>query len=475
MKQFYIFILITLNSYLFQAQNVNIPDQNFKDYLVNSICADLNNDGYAESNVDTNNDGEIQVSEAEAVFLLEINQDCLATSFIGINAFINLNEFKCENTLVSDLDLSFLIQVDEIEILENTNLVSVNLGSTTLINNRLTIDGNPNLETLNLSNVTSIVGSFYFRSNSATASNQMNLELINIQSMGGLFISDNNPVLPMNIDLSSLISVIQSTDIRNNNIGSINLMNLTSTRGFEFTTNTTVSELNLGNLTSNYGNGTSQGEIIINGSNLTSVNLSSLVFSEDRIIINSNIAMNVDFSNLNSVVGDIVLSYNAPIVSLPNLQTVNRVTMSGDIQHVDLNALETGGVHVNSDNDDLSTIDLSSLVESDISLGFNQLTELDLPNLVTVNALYLDYNQLTSINMPLLETASYISLESNQLDSFELSNVTLTSSLTLDNNPLTNLELTNANIHGLSFNNTGLSSLDLSSVIFEQMYINNCA
>ena len=472
MKHLYIFIIIVLNTYLFQAQNVNIPDLAFKDYLVNSICADLNDDGYVESNVDTNNDGEIQVSEAEAVFLLELNQDCLATSLVGLDAFTNLNEFKCVNALVSEIDLSFLTQVDEIEILENINLASINLGTTTSIYSRLTINGNPNLETLNLSNVNSI-GTFDFSSNSASISSQMNLELINIQTIGSLSISDNNTLLPMHINFQSLNNVIQSTDIRNNNIATIDLSNLIQTRGFEFVNNATVTELNLDNLVVNDGDGLTQGEIIINGIDLSTVSLSSLETSGSRVIIQGNsVDTVVDLTSLISVNGDLNFYCNCPIVSLPNLQSVNRVIIGGDIQQVDLNALETGGVSLGSINNDLSSINLSNLIESSIIITNNQISEINLPSLVTVEYLWLDNNQLTNINIPSLETAESIRLTNNQFDSFELSNVSV-DNLILDENPLTTLELANANIQGLSFNNTDLFSLDLSTVVFEQMYINN--
>ena len=41
------------------AQNVNIPDTNFKNVLVNYIYFDANQNQY---NLDANNDGEIQIS-----------------------------------------------------------------------------------------------------------------------------------------------------------------------------------------------------------------------------------------------------------------------------------------------------------------------------------------------------------------------------------------------------------------------------
>ena len=60
MKNIYLIITLSIGD-LGQAQIVNIPDANFKNALVNTLCVDTNGDGIADSNADTNNDGEIQV------------------------------------------------------------------------------------------------------------------------------------------------------------------------------------------------------------------------------------------------------------------------------------------------------------------------------------------------------------------------------------------------------------------------------
>lgn len=70
MKQYYILLVALVTLSFSQAQIVNIPDANFKNALINTICADTNGDGSSDSDVDFNNDGEIQVSEAEAVIRL---------------------------------------------------------------------------------------------------------------------------------------------------------------------------------------------------------------------------------------------------------------------------------------------------------------------------------------------------------------------------------------------------------------------
>ena len=52
-----------------------IPDVNFKNALVNTNSVDTNGDGQGDSNADTNNDGEIQLSEASAIIRLHISNN----------------------------------------------------------------------------------------------------------------------------------------------------------------------------------------------------------------------------------------------------------------------------------------------------------------------------------------------------------------------------------------------------------------
>ncbi len=70
-----------LFSFTASAQIVNIPDPNFKIALLNYTPP-----------IDTNEDGEIQVSEAEAViYLLRLDNKGI-NDLTGIEAFVNLRD-----------------------------------------------------------------------------------------------------------------------------------------------------------------------------------------------------------------------------------------------------------------------------------------------------------------------------------------------------------------------------------------------
>ena len=94
MKKLYFFLSTIVSLCVIKAQNVNIPDTNFKTYLLSN------------SDINKNGDNEIQVSEANT-FNGKI--DCSGKDIYtleGIEAFINLKEINCDFNNLSSLDLS---------------------------------------------------------------------------------------------------------------------------------------------------------------------------------------------------------------------------------------------------------------------------------------------------------------------------------------------------------------------------------
>ena len=106
------------------AQNVNIPDANFKAYLVGNTA------------INTNSDAEIQVSEATA-FSGSINCSNQSISDLtGIEAFTSLTDLTCHTN-----------QLTSIDITNNVNLTTLSCGSNSLTN--LNISQNTALTNLN--------------------------------------------------------------------------------------------------------------------------------------------------------------------------------------------------------------------------------------------------------------------------------------------------------------------------------------
>ena len=77
MKTLILSILVLTMAFISNAQNVNIPDANFKNALISA-------------GVDTNEDGEISYAEAEAITYLDVSSKNIS-DMTGIEAFINLD------------------------------------------------------------------------------------------------------------------------------------------------------------------------------------------------------------------------------------------------------------------------------------------------------------------------------------------------------------------------------------------------
>ena len=103
-----LFVLIATFGY---AQNVSIPDVNFKTYLVGNAT------------INTNGDSEIQVSEATA-FTSYIDVNNLSISDLtGIEAFTNLTRLYCQNNNLTSLDLYYNTALTYLNCSYNHNLI----------------------------------------------------------------------------------------------------------------------------------------------------------------------------------------------------------------------------------------------------------------------------------------------------------------------------------------------------------------
>ncbi|MDN3677775.1 T9SS type A sorting domain-containing protein [Flavobacterium paronense] len=168
MKNFYTaFIFFVFTTFL-QAQVINFPDANFKAKLLlaspnNWTAKNISN---AYFKIDSNNDGEIEVSEALEVYYLDVrsNYDGTGpnniTSLIGIEYFTNVYDLDCAFNQISDLDVSSLTNLQifrcDSNILTNLNISGLtHLISLSYGNNSIPIFHNylPNLDLSHLINL----------------------------------------------------------------------------------------------------------------------------------------------------------------------------------------------------------------------------------------------------------------------------------------------------------------------------------
>ena len=174
MKQL-LLILLALSTVGASAQNVNIPDANFKGYLVGNTA------------INTNGDGEISTAEAAA--------------FTG--------EIDCNNRNISNLEgieaFTAIIQL----ICYNNNLMSLNLGSNTALT-YLDCDFN-NLENLDVSSNSTLTTISCNNNDLTSLDLSQNLALINLycrrNQIGSLDLSQNTALTEVACSNNQLTSL----------------------------------------------------------------------------------------------------------------------------------------------------------------------------------------------------------------------------------------------------------------------------
>ncbi|MCW1148457.1 T9SS type A sorting domain-containing protein [Flavobacterium lacisediminis] len=194
MKKLYFLFFFSIGV-LGNAQIVNIPDANFKTRLLaaspsNTIAKNLSGSYFK---IDSNSDGIIQVSEAEQVSYIYLNQYNGAGiySLVGINEFPNLTYFSCSDANLYELDIHGL------QYLEVINVIYSGIDIVTLYDL-------PTLKTLSI---------WY--------NNLTELDLSNLSSLLSLNCYQNSIT---NLDISMLTN-LNTLTCNNNQLVSLNMKN----------------------------------------------------------------------------------------------------------------------------------------------------------------------------------------------------------------------------------------------------------
>lgn len=371
MKNIYFFVLLLAHLSL-SSQIVNIPDPQFKAKLVSAnqwsfTAQDLAGNWTV---IDTNNDGQIQISEAQNISSLNFNQTQIA-DLTGIKSFTNLNMLTLQgNTHLDELDVSNL-----------TNLKILLLNQNTL--DAVNTQGCTQLEQFNLTNNSGFISSLSFLQNpslkkltlidnnylaSADLSAFTALEELNVS--GTSYVNPNFTSLNLtnNINLKKII-------IEKPNLTSLTLNPLSNL--LEFTLKKTkLTSLNLssaGAMTYLYFDGNQQ---------LTSINIQNCNSLNSIGIANSLQLTNVNIQNKPSLT--IFGANNTGLTSLNFTGTPNIINLSLSVNNaltgLDLSPI-TGLKVLNFNESNISTLDLSQnpLLEAAGIMG-TSLTNLNLKN-----------------------------------------------------------------------------------------------
>ncbi|WCO02614.1 DUF7619 domain-containing protein [Psychroserpens ponticola] len=130
MKSFLLSFLFLITFLIGNAQIIDIPDANFKNGLLNYVPV-----------IDTNSDGEIQISEAELITELYFQDIEYINSLEGLESFVNLIDFTMGNinnystTLIIEnlpnlTSVNFFSSVSSIALINLPNLKELAMGNT---------------------------------------------------------------------------------------------------------------------------------------------------------------------------------------------------------------------------------------------------------------------------------------------------------------------------------------------------------
>lgn len=215
-----ILLLLLLISLLGNAQIVSIPNANFKAMLIsanynNQIAKNLLGNYFK---IDSNNDGEIQVSEALQVSYIYLEPYNIA-SIEGINSFTNLVTFNCTSNGIGFLTLNGLVNLESLtanycnltgfSITNCPNLEAINFNYNFLTNADFSLFtqlqsigcNNNNLTSINVSGLTNMT---------SLACTYNQLTAIDVQGLTNLnaLHCNNNQITSLNLDgLQNLQSV----------------------------------------------------------------------------------------------------------------------------------------------------------------------------------------------------------------------------------------------------------------------------
>ena len=186
MKTKIFFIILLFTTYC-NAQNINIPDTNFKAKLLaanpNNTIGSIyepyyyaNYDGWSVNigtTIDTNGDGEIQISEALLIKSLNLSNSTIS-NLEGIQYFTNLVHLVCSDNQITNLNVSSLINLKTLYCQWNSiNYININNLSAL----KVLQCNNNQLNSLNLNGLTNIY-KILCQSNQITNLDCSNLNLL---------------------------------------------------------------------------------------------------------------------------------------------------------------------------------------------------------------------------------------------------------------------------------------------------------
>ncbi|MEP0266290.1 T9SS type A sorting domain-containing protein [Dokdonia sp.] len=422
MKPTLLFLLATFFTIqIAHTQIIDIPDVNFKNALINTPCAEFTNG--TSGDVDTNDDGEIQVSEAEAVLILRVNDESIS-NLTGISYFTNLERLYCKDNQLTTLDIS------------NNNLLTYLYCSDNQLTS-LDVSNNISLERL------------FCENNQLTT-----LDISNNNLLTYLYCPDNQLT---SLDVSNSTG-LRWFDCSNNLLTTLDLTWCEELVLFDCSANTTLTNLIIRNYLDNtfsdippFFFGYEEHINFYDNPNLESicVDESEVAYIQNLLNSYSNMDANITTDcNLNYVIPFQDINFKSALINTNCVDIDNDGTFDADADTNDdgeISLGEAGAItHLNVESQNIA-----SLYEIIYFTSLESLTCSD--------------NQLTALNISHISNLEILLCDQNQIHSLDLSENTNLKTLSCHDNLLTDLNISaNTNLELLSCGANQLSSIDIS-------------
>lgn len=447
-----------------QAQIIDFPDANFKAKLL----AKTDSNG-SPLNIDTNNDGEIQISEAESISRLYIKSDSYSTNKItsleGIAAFKNLEALDCSDNKLTALDLSALVKLSYLNCAEN------------------------DLKSLNLQNFKKLTSLICYDYNGSIFLNSLNVEGCENLTQLICYTNGNTDWIPINLQGCTKLQTLHCSgnSIENSNIKYIpNIVNL------NYTGNNSLNLTGFINLSSisysgfcldlNLENCINLSSISITGYNLSNLNIKGCSNLQNLSLESVSVPV-LDlskFKKLNSVFIQNTGLTSLAAEHLPELTSIffrsnNKLSFLSLEGCGKLEKLELSSPDYNSTYSDLSTLNLRGCTSLNyLKCNNSKLTELDVSDLLNLTVLICSDNLLSVLDLKKLSKLQVLNCNNNQLTSLDLNNAIDLKYIDCSNNELTHFKVPeNSSVVSLNINNNPISELDLPSVKIETLTANS--
>jgi Leucine-rich repeat (LRR) protein len=429
MRKIYLLSFLVFSCFIAQAQIVNIPDPIFKAALLNY-----------QPSIDTNDDNEIQVSEALLVTTLNFSNENYIPgnpqNITGIQSFTNVTSITINLTNVPGIDLTGLNNLQHLNCAGSYQMTSLNL--TGLFNlqtldcsncyNLISLDlnGFTNLQNLNCSgcfDLTSLNTNGLTNLQTLNCSNSINLASLSLSGLNNLQTFNSTDCRLSTLDLtgiSSLTSVICNRN-RLTSIITTGATNIThfECAGNELTALSVTGMTNLQYLDCSFQQAMStfpMGSISV--LDLTGLNLLTFLNCSSNSLTALDVSHLTNLTYLSCSYNDILSLNVVPLINLTQLYCGGNALTSLDVSS--LTHLTNFDCHSNT----LPNLNIDNLTAlTNIDCGQNAIPSLNVSNNTALKLFACAGNLLTTLNVGNLVNLDRLICSSNQLTTIDVSNL----------------------------------------------------